>query len=678
MKYLLTPFKVLGKAFRLLRRNIVSLHRIIWGSGWKRLLLAVFVTTIALLIFFSITLDVTSKPGFCSTCHYMKPYYESWKDSSHHDVTCTDCHFPPGIKNKLKGKFTAVSMLVNYFTGVYKKSKPWAEISDQSCLRSGCHETRTLKGEVKFKKNIIFDHAPHLEGLRRGKQLRCTSCHSQIVQGSHLSVTEASCFLCHFKGLESEMADISKCTKCHVPPVKGENNGVEIAYDHTDILAKKISCDKCHGEMVVGDGAVPRNRCSSCHAEQGKISQYDDTELMHKNHITDHKIECNQCHTDIQHKSVARTAEIIPECSSCHTDPHKLQLMMFSGKGGKNVPDHPSSMFESGLNCKACHQHHDFSATFKEGGDTLVANADSCEPCHGKGYNKILNNWKSQTDRKVAQLNKIFPLIKNEISGISDKKERRRAEQLFKDADFNFNMVKFGNSIHNISFANNLLDQSYNMLVRSLGNRKDRISLPEFDKINNIVPGECSNCHSGIELRTAKIFGWDFPHYKHLIGKELTCKKCHSNEAVHGQLVIKKDDCMGCHHNTANQKTCTDCHTVQKDIYEGKIEHLTFSIRNVMADDVGCSDCHVSENEEIIRPTGKKCSDCHEEGYEELQTEWMSSTDILMEKLKAKITKENSKKGSRAYEIFYLLQKDGSRGVHNPELYEKLINDVIK
>lgn len=113
--------------------------------------------------------ELTSRPGFCSTCHYMRPYVDAWETSTHADVTCTDCHFPPGFKSKVKGKFTALSMLVNYATGVYKKSKPWAEISDGSCLRSGCHSERLLEGEVEFREAIVFDHEPHLTSLRREK-----------------------------------------------------------------------------------------------------------------------------------------------------------------------------------------------------------------------------------------------------------------------------------------------------------------------------------------------------------------------------------------------------------------------------------------------------------------------------------------------------------------------------
>ncbi|TET59618.1 hypothetical protein E3J48_07640, partial [Candidatus Aerophobetes bacterium] len=39
--------------------------------------------------------EVTSSPRFCSTCHNMKPYYESWKTSSHNEVNCIKCHADP-------------------------------------------------------------------------------------------------------------------------------------------------------------------------------------------------------------------------------------------------------------------------------------------------------------------------------------------------------------------------------------------------------------------------------------------------------------------------------------------------------------------------------------------------------------------------------------------------------
>jgi len=142
----------------------------------------------------------------------------------------------------------------------YKRSKPWAEINDENCLRPGCHETRLLEGRVAFKQGIIFDHKPHLTQLRLGKKLRCTSCHSQIVQGQHISVTTSTCFLCHFKG--DDTGKMSQCTKCHDAPVRTADKP-DVPFDHTRMLAKKVSCNRCHGSMMIGSGDVPKERCNS-------------------------------------------------------------------------------------------------------------------------------------------------------------------------------------------------------------------------------------------------------------------------------------------------------------------------------------------------------------------------------------------------------------------------------
>lgn len=670
-------FKKFISFFVLTGKNIASLHRKVWGKGWKRLILAIILSIIILIFIFSITLNVTSKPSFCSNCHYMEPYYESWKNSSHNNVTCTDCHFPPGLKSKLKGKFTALSMVVNYFTGVYKKSKPWAEISDKSCLRSGCHEKRLLNGKVKFKEGIIFDHSPHLNNLRRNKKLRCTSCHSQIVQGSHLSVTETSCFLCHFKGIKDKNDPIKKCTKCHTPPVK--KTGENVSYDHSEILRKNISCYKCHGKMVVGDGAVPKNRCSNCHAELHKIELFLNTEFIHKNHITDHKIECNQCHTEIQHKSVSRTRSVEPDCNACHSDSHQVQLSMFTGTQGKGISDHPSLMFNAGLNCQACHVYHNINKDFKIGGDTLKASAKSCEPCHGKGYNKILSKWKRQTEKKIKKLSRILSIARSEISKIKNKEKRVKSNKIFSDALFNLDMVKYGKSIHNISYANLLLNKSYDLAVMSVRLSEKNVSLPIFGKEQNLIPGECSNCHKNVVKKNIKIFGLNFLHSKHLSHDDISCQKCHSNISKHGQLIVKKNDCMSCHHNKKTITKCSDCHKIQNNIFNGKIFGKNTKIPNIMKNDIECSDCHYDENLIIIRPGKKICSRCHEKDYEDMLDEWKNDTETALNKLKESIKNSKNKKHRlEMIRVLNYLHTDGSHGIHNPELYQYIIKETLK
>ena len=90
----------------------------------KDLVFMAFIFLGLVIVTLIVLVKLTSQPGFCVTCHYMKPYFASWKESSHRNVHCTECHFPPGVKGTVSGKFTAIAMVANYVTGVYKKSKP--------------------------------------------------------------------------------------------------------------------------------------------------------------------------------------------------------------------------------------------------------------------------------------------------------------------------------------------------------------------------------------------------------------------------------------------------------------------------------------------------------------------------------------------------------------------------
>ena len=245
---------------------------------------------------------VSSSPVLCSSCHIMTPYVEAWKTSKHNNVSCVECHYPPGFRDSLWVKYQALAQVAKWATQTYS-SKPFAEVEDASCLRSGCHDRRLLEGKVVFKRDIIFDHRPHLEEVRRGRQLRCTSCHSQIVVGTHIEVTESTCFLCHFKGrrVGRELNPIGGCTGCHEAP-KGDIVLGSIRFNHEDLARRGVACEKCHLNVIEGEGEAPQERCFTCHNQPEKLERYGDTEFVHDFHVTGHNIECARCHNEIKHR----------------------------------------------------------------------------------------------------------------------------------------------------------------------------------------------------------------------------------------------------------------------------------------------------------------------------------------------------------------------------------------
>jgi nitrate/TMAO reductase-like tetraheme cytochrome c subunit len=91
----------------------------------KRLTIVVAVI-VALPFLFYGAAEYTSRPKFCNTCHYMEPFYESWQVSSHSDISCTYCHFEPGLAGKIEGKLNGLYQLTKYVSLAYKKRrKSW-------------------------------------------------------------------------------------------------------------------------------------------------------------------------------------------------------------------------------------------------------------------------------------------------------------------------------------------------------------------------------------------------------------------------------------------------------------------------------------------------------------------------------------------------------------------------
>ena len=127
---------------------------------FRRLVVVLILAVLALIGWFVFYYSKT--PGFCSSCHIMEPYVASWRQSSHKDVLCNKCHFPPGFKNYLRAKAATTVELVKTITST-EGSMPHAEISDASCLREGCHETRLLDGKVPFVSVQLEWHKYKLE-----------------------------------------------------------------------------------------------------------------------------------------------------------------------------------------------------------------------------------------------------------------------------------------------------------------------------------------------------------------------------------------------------------------------------------------------------------------------------------------------------------------------------------
>jgi nitrate/TMAO reductase-like tetraheme cytochrome c subunit len=642
----------------------------------KKRLIILAILAGAFLVFSVAAVELTSRSGFCASCHFMTPFFESWETSSHGEIECSKCHYPPGgdIRSKLRKKIEGLVMVGRYWTKLYVKSKPWAEIKDDNCLQSGCHDKRLLEGQVPFN-NVLFDHKVHFEDLKRGKQLQCVSCHSQIVQGEHITVTESSCFICHFK--ESEhYPQIDDCGHCHNQETL--TNEKTSRYNHGLVFDSGFACDKCHSNTIIGDGEVPLVNCYKCHGEPERLDKYDDTDLMHSLHISINKIECNHCHMDIQHK-IYKDIETIADCQSCHTDYHQAQKVLYAGEGGRGV-DHPvpNIMLEKGLSCKGCHIFHEESGGLVKS-DTLVSEGEACESCHGRGFARILRNWESSTAIKLTEIRAIHLRASREVNR-SRSQDKDKADALMKDALFNIEIVDKGKSVHNMAFSQELLLASFNSIVTALESIKSSYRPAAIAIATAAIPTQCSNCHAGIEENTSQIFGMNFHHKEHILKEKQECSNCHSNVRTHGEFIATKQSCAGCHHQDTS-RDCSACHELQATFYQGgELEGLEIP-KDIMAEaEAACTDCHHDEADKVIRSDGAKCLDCHDEGYEEMFDEWQDSFRENVRALRSAIrnikreslTPEGREELSRIQRIVYAVRTDGSSGVHNAMFFDEI------
>lgn len=538
------------------------------------------------------SMELSGTPQFCGSCHIMKPYYESWKQSTHRNIACVDCHIPPGVTAEIRKKYEALSMVARYFTGTYG-TNPWTEIDDASCL--SCHERRLLAGRELFG-GVLFDHTAHLGAMRRGKTLRCTSCHSQIVQGSHIAVTSSTCILCHFKG-QTPGEGTARCTLCHTLPETGAGRGDRV-FDHADAARFGMECTWCHASPRGSDGAVPRERCLTCHNQADRLGRYEETDLLHRVHVTEHKVDCLNCHLEIQHVGTPHPEQAAGACGSCHQTGHGPQVELYGGIGGRGIPPMPSPMFLAGVRCEGCHL--DLPGIERE---TRRASEISCMSCHGPTYRAVYLSWKDGLERRTRALGGQLERTAREIAA--------PAPPALADARFNYDLVVRGRGVHNVDYALALLGRAHSDLNDARRARGlQALPLPWAEAP---YASPCFSCHQGAESRSGAIFGRSFRHEPHVLRARLDCATCHRDheERARGEIVrFDAAGCESCHHRET-KAGCADCHA---GIRAGKVESPRGPFDHAFhLDDAGqgCADCHELAPGKPVRLREETCAGCH-------------------------------------------------------------------
>ena len=663
----------------------------------KALRILLVFCVIAFLVISVGLLRFSESTTFCGLCHQMNAYMESWKTSSHKHVACTKCHYEPGFLNHLKGKWVDGQVSLAYFISGKRPSRPHAEISDASCLQKGCHKTEELQGNMIYK-NVGFSHKKHLGELRRGMQLRCTTCHAQLVQGAHLTVHEINCFICHYfkagpKG-EGECLScaVGGCTSCHFAP-KGDIKINGWSFNHQKYISRGVACEKCHLSVVQGDGHVPEGKCVQCHNEPEILTTKFTSQFIHKNHVTDHKIECADCHTSLRHEigPIPTMTQTPSSCDKCHSKGiHLGPRELYRGSGGIGVPDSPSLMFATNVDCIACHR-------MGEEGEAALhttkymerAVGKACVDCHGEGFDITLKHWKTllskgedETNQRIFNVQKALYEIGKSGAGSGNLK---KAQNLLNEARHNYSFVLLGKGVHNIEYAFKLLNAANNKTEQALG-VIDRGHKPrEFE-----TRMTCTTlCQVGIEKRAVPFNDIKFSHETHMGGSGLKCGDCHSPRESHGKTFLK--NCANCHHGKEIKSVkCDDCHVSVKRLVQGKGGIGVKERPSNKLDVVECVDCHrgvPAKKKDSFEAIRKRCIECHDQSYGDMLVRWRATSEGLLKKVAPKLDKVREEigriemRGGHTFvyrklfgeaEFNYNLAKSGN-GVHNLEYVEELL-----
>lgn len=237
-----------------------------------------------------------------------------------------------------------------------------------------------------------------------------------------------------------------------------------------------------------------------------------------------------------------------------------------------------------------------------------------------------------------------------------------------------------------------------------------RIQMHRYGFLWRVVEENCRNCHSerGNRGRHSKYRVADkawrrqtrskAPHNSHL-EKNIACLDCHQ-EVVHSDPSLKDESgvtmprmtiCFRCHNDKRAPRECTLCHSTQKDMNEGVGGVAVEDTPNYMyPDSATCVDCHLEENEYKMAPA--VCVECHDddESYADVVTEWqdaatekLAAVEIRLKEVQSAITAAKTK-GKDTDEASLLLRDaehnynmvldDGSKGAHNSEYVEALLD----
>lgn len=175
------------------------------GHKVRRIVVGFILAIVAIVVLLPFT--VTVPVSFCKRCHQMKPYFTSWKKSTHSKVKigCQSCHVKPHLFSENIYRLNTYSWIIGQVTEKAIRPIGVVSASTEACRR--CH---SLNRKVSTSGDLKINHEEHIVEAK----LECPKCHSGVIHPGVKGLGEMNpprklCKECHEK-------EMKKCPYCHV------------------------------------------------------------------------------------------------------------------------------------------------------------------------------------------------------------------------------------------------------------------------------------------------------------------------------------------------------------------------------------------------------------------------------------------------------------------------------
>jgi hypothetical protein len=200
---------------------------------------------------------------------------------------------------------------------------------------------------------------------------------------------------------------------------------------------------------------VPRERCLSCHNREGDFAKISDHVFMHEKHVTEHKVDCLQCHTPILHdKDPQKLQHAVADCQSCHPSHHADQVNILEGAGTKTITGQSNMMLAARIECRTCHRVTADTPT----GPVMRGSYEVCAMCHDSGTVEQFKTY------HVA-LRSALPALRTSLGKLDAAAKvapKERAEKLSVEAGnirHDLDLLTIGNEVHNMHNATRIVEE---------------------------------------------------------------------------------------------------------------------------------------------------------------------------------------------------------------------------